>query len=208
VHTVDFQGSDGSHGSVAVPIDVTPPVISIGSGVFLAGSAPQVVCSDAGSGIASCQVTPNPVDNTIGTHSVHVKAVDRVGNVTEADGSYTAIYPFSGFFSPVDNLPTLNLIKPGQAVPVKFGLGGNRGLAIFATGYPAAETISCSTSALIDPVEQTVTAGDSSLSYDAGSQQYSYVWKTPSSGWPSGACRQLLLKLVDGATYRANFKAK
>jgi len=53
-----------------------------------------------------------------------------------------------------------------------------------------------------------VTAGNSSLSYDEGSQQYSYVWKTPSSGWPSGACRQLLLKLVDGATYRANFKAK
>jgi len=35
-------------------------------------------------------------------------------------------FDFSGFFQPVDNLPTFNVVKAGQAVPVKFSLGGDR----------------------------------------------------------------------------------
>ncbi|MGE5603197.1 MAG: lamin tail domain-containing protein, partial [Nitrososphaerales archaeon] len=35
---------------------------------------------------------------------------------------------FTGFFQPVDNLPTLNTVKAGSAIPVKFGLGGVKGL--------------------------------------------------------------------------------
>jgi hypothetical protein len=139
--------------------------------------------------------------------TVVVTARDAAGN------SFTKtlvfeVWLFTGFFAPIDNLPTLNVINPGQAVPVKFGLGGNRGLAIFAAGYPQMEPISCSTSAPLDLVEATVTAGNSSLEYDAGSQRYTYVWKTPKAGWPSGACRQLQLKFIDGSTQRANFKAK
>ena len=40
--------------------------------------------------------------------------------------------PFVGFFQPVDNLPTLNVVNAGRAIPVKFGLGGDYGLSIFA----------------------------------------------------------------------------
>jgi hypothetical protein len=36
-------------------------------------------------------------------------------------------YNFSGFFQPVDNLPTLNIAKAGSAIPVKFSLGGDQG---------------------------------------------------------------------------------
>lgn len=32
-------------------------------------------------------------------------------------------YAFGGFFSPVDNLPTLNMTKAGGAIPVKFSTG-------------------------------------------------------------------------------------
>jgi len=39
-------------------------------------------------------------------------------------------YDFAGFFQPIDNLPTLNGVKAGSAVPVKFSLGGNHGLDI------------------------------------------------------------------------------
>ncbi|HMH46707.1 MAG TPA: PxKF domain-containing protein, partial [Solirubrobacteraceae bacterium] len=53
----------------------------------------------------------------------------------------------------------------------------------------------------------TSTAGESGLSYDAGSDQYTYVWKT-SKDW-SGQNRQLVLALNDGVTYiRANFYLK
>jgi hypothetical protein len=114
------------------------------------------------------------------------------------------VYAFSGFFPPVNNLPVLNSVKAGQAVPVKFSLHGNMGLDIFSAGYPTSGTIACSSAAQVDPVEQTVTAGGSSLSYDPASDQYNYVWKTNKS-W-ANSCRQLVLKFKDGTYQRANFK--
>ena len=116
------------------------------------------------------------------------------------------VYSFSGFFRPVDNTPTLNLAKAGSAIPVKFSLGGDEGLSIFATGYPRWQKISCDTSALLDAIEETVTAGSSSLSYDAITDRYVYVWKTDKA-W-AGTCRQLIVRLDDGTDHMANFKFK
>ena len=55
-------------------------------------------------------------------------------------------------------------------------------------------------------LEQTVTAGGSSLTYDAQSDTYTYVWKT-SAGW-AGSCRQFVLRLTDGSSHVASFKFK
>ena len=115
-------------------------------------------------------------------------------------------YNFSGFFQPVDNLPTLNVIKAGQAVAVRFSLNGNQGLNIMAPGYPLSQRIDCGSNASLDEVEQTLTAGSSSLSYDPATNSYSYIWKT-NKAW-SGTCRQLIVKLSDGTEHRANFKFK
>jgi hypothetical protein len=114
-----------------------------------------------------------------------------------------AKHTFAGFFQPVDNLPTQNAVKAGAAVPVKFRLGGNLGLNIFAAGYPKTQIIQCSTGELVDSIEETATAGSSGLSYDAATDQYTYVWKTDKS-W-AGSCRELQVKLNDGETYRARF---
>ncbi len=134
-----------------------------------------------------------------------MRALDANGNVLGSlQRIYVVSYPFKGFFSPVDNEPTFNAVNSGQAIPVKFSLTGNRGLNIFAAGYPSSQTIACDASAPADGIESTLTAGSSSLSYDAGSDQYSYVWKTDKS-W-SGTCRALVLKLKDGSVHRANFK--
>jgi hypothetical protein len=205
VHTLSFQGSDGSQGTATIPIDVTPPTISIQTGIIATGQAPQVVCADAGSGIASCVTTPATLDTSVGTHSVHVVATDRVGNVTQKDGSYT-VDSFTGFFAPVDNPPTLNVAKAGSAIPVKFSLGLNAGLSIIQPGYPLVQAIACDTSVPQDAIDQTVTANASGLQYDATSNQYSYVWKTQSS-W-SGTCKQFVLRLTDGTQHIANFKFK
>ena len=59
-------------------------------------------------------------------------------------------YNFSGFFQPVDNLPTLNMVKAGSAIPVKFSLGGEQGLDIFEAAYPKSQTISCDSTAPVD----------------------------------------------------------
>jgi hypothetical protein len=97
----------------------------------------------------------------------------------------------------------LNQAKAGSAIPVKFSLQGNQGLNIFASGFPKSAPIACDATAPVDGVEATVTAGSSSLSYDATADQYTYVWKTDKS-WT--ACRQLTVKLIDGTIHTANFK--
>ena len=56
----------------------------------------------------------------------------------------------------------------------------------------------------MDGIEQTVTAGSSGLSYDPATGVYTYVWKTEKA-W-AGSYRQLVVKLADGESYRANFK--
>lgn len=115
-------------------------------------------------------------------------------------------WPFTGFFPPVDNPPVLNSVKAGSAVPVKFSLGSDQGLNILATGYPKSVRIVCESGALSDDIEETVTAGSSSLQYDPLTGQYTYVWKTDKA-W-ANTCRQFQLQLVDGTIHTANFKFK
>jgi hypothetical protein len=110
---------------------------------------------------------------------------------------------FTGFLAPVDAAPTLNVTKAGSAVPIKFTLGGDRGLAILAAGYPKVATIACDARVPADEVETTVTAGASSLQYANGT--YTYVWKTEKG---STGCRRFELKLVDGTVHTADFRFK
>jgi hypothetical protein len=101
-------------------------------------------------------------------------------------------------------LPTLNIASAGSSIPVKFSLGGDQGLAIFTAGYPASTAIACDASEPGVVIEETVTAGSSSLSYNAISDQYSYVWKTDKS-W-KGTCRMLIVGLNDGTQHFAKFR--
>lgn len=114
-----------------------------------------------------------------------------------------AQYAFTGFFLPVQNPPVLNLVTAGRGVPVKFSLGGDQGLNIFAAGFPASQRIACDTGAPIDVVEETVTAGSSSLTYDPVTDQYTYVWKTEKK-W-ADTCRRLNVRLNDGTDHFADF---
>jgi hypothetical protein len=116
------------------------------------------------------------------------------------------IFTFRGFFSPVDNNPVVNNLKAGAAVPVKFSLGGNQGRDIFQDGFPASQTVGCDNYAMLASVEETVSAGQSGLTYDAYIDQYTYVWKTQKS-WEN-TCRQFVLRLADGSFHVANFKFK
>jgi hypothetical protein len=120
--------------------------------------------------------------------------------VTAAPSGFT----FTGFFSPVANLPTVNVAKAGSAIPVKFSLDGNQGLSIFASGSPDSQQTTCDASAPQGPMEGTVTAGSSSLSYDAATDRYTYVWKSDKA-W-AGTCRRLTLRFADGTTQVASFR--
>ena len=153
-------------------------------------------------------VTYTPATDYTGGDSFTFKVNDGRVDSAPAIVSVTVSggYNFSGFFQPVDNLPTFNMTKAGSAIPVKFSLGGNQGLDILAAGYPKSQTIPCDSTAPVDGIEQTVAAGGSSLSYDSTSGLYTYVWKTDKS-WV-GTCRQLVVTLKDGTAHRANFTFK
>jgi probable HAF family extracellular repeat protein len=111
-------------------------------------------------------------------------------------------YDFSGFFAPVDNPPTVNTVNAGRAIPVKFSLSGDQGLGVIEEGYPKSQQVPCDADDPVDGIEETTTAGASGLTYDAASDEYTYVWKTDKA-WTG--CRQLVLKLDDGTVHRANF---
>lgn len=135
-----------------------------------------------------------------------VRLTSRPRIVTPTATPTPVPYNFSGFFPPIDNLPVLNVVKAGRAVPVKFSLGEDQGLNIFDVGYPQSQEITCDSSTLLDDIEETVSAGESTLSYNPETDQYSYIWKTNET-W-SNTCRQLIVKLSDGTYHRANFKFK
>jgi hypothetical protein len=198
-----------------INIDQTAPAVSVtgvtNGATYVLGSVPTAGCTttDALSGVAtSATLTSSggPVGAVTATCS---GAADIAGNTSSASVTYSVIYNWAGFFQPIDNNGVLNSVKAGSAVPVKFSLGGNQGLNIFAANYPASKLMTCDPAATVDVLEEvlTVTAGGSSLSYDATvapSGQYVYVWKTDKT-W-AGTCRQLIVKLVDGTVHTANFK--
>jgi hypothetical protein len=151
----------------------------------------------------SLSYTPNAF--FVGTDSFTYHANDGTVGSNIATVTIAVSYQFGGFLRPIDNLPTLNLAKAGSSIPIKFSLGGYKGMNILATGSPASKVAPCDAAAATDAVEETSTAGNSSLSYDATADQYTYVWKTVKT-WTG--CRQLQMKLADGNTYAANFKLK
>jgi hypothetical protein len=73
-----------------------------------------------------------------------------------------------------------------------------------SSAYPKSATTTCGSTNPGDTIEESVTANASGLDYDEETGQYTYVWKT-SKDW-AGSCRQLVVKLRDGETYRAYFQ--
>lgn len=216
----DAVGNCASVGPISGnQVDRKAPTITLTNPVdgasYVLGSAHAAAfgCTDGGSLVASCLGTVANGSNvdtaTVGPHTFTVNSADNVGNNSPASSvSYGVIWAFGGFYSPVNNKDAngnyvLNVAKAGSAIPVKFSLGGNQGLNVMAGGSPSSGTITCSASASSDAVEQTVTAGGSSLSYDSTTGTYNYVWKTDKT-W-SGTCRQLTVKLADGTVHKASF---
>ncbi len=148
-----------------------------------------------------------------------VNNLDQRGQPRPADGDgdgaaacdlgafeHSVVFSFTGFFAPLDNPPVLNVANAGRAIPVKFSLGGYQGMNILAANSPGSTATACDGSGGASVVEETAAAGGSSLTYDAATDQYTYVWKTQKS-W-ARTCRQLILTLTDGTVHTANLQFK
>ena len=211
---VDHAGNTASASVTGINIDLTPPVVAItgvtNGAIYDLNSVPAAGCStsDGLSGVATAAVVAvsGGTSNSVGTFSVTCTgARDRAGNTASAIASYEVHYIFTGFMSPIANLPTVNSIKAGQTVPVKFGLGGDHGLDVLQGGTATSVMIGCATGAAVDLTELAViNPGASQFTYDPITTQYQFNWKTDKS-W-SGSCRRLLVRLDDGTVHSADFR--
>jgi hypothetical protein len=111
---------------------------------------------------------------------------------------------FTGFFAPVENPPTINLMRAGRSVRVPFSLGGDHGLDVLAGA--TSHQVPCDAAAPRHSVRETFFSRESSLSYDPATDRYTYVFKT----WPAWAkrCRNLVLRLRDGTEHTVRFQLK
>ena len=152
---------------------------------------------------------PNP--EQVGTWNITPSGLTSSNyTISFIKGTLTITYKFDGFRPPVDNpgtgaTPVFNSAKAGQSIPIKFSLSGNQGLSIIAAGYPKVTSVNCTSSAVVDPLEEYAAAtANGGLNYDATADQYNYVWKTQSTY--ANKCFKFDLTLKDGTSHVAYFK--
>ncbi|HVL68544.1 MAG TPA: PxKF domain-containing protein [Vicinamibacterales bacterium] len=183
------------------PTEAVPPVISVHSpagGDYLLGAsvAAAYSCADEQSTVVRCS---GPVasgalldTSTVGSKSFTVVAEDAAGNVATKTVEYRVVFDFGGFLRPLANGAKQ---QAGRAIPVKFSLSGNQGLAILARALAVRE-VACGTGLPSGPDQPADSGG---LHYDAAADHYSLVWKTQKE-W-AGTCRQLSIVLTDGTEH-------
>jgi len=231
-----YRATDGDHASDAATVSITvsqtnnaPLAVadsySVTANTTLTVSAPGVLGNDTDangdtltaalvSGPARGTLTLNaegsfvytPARDYAGSDSFTYKANDGQVGSNIATVSIAIQYSFAGFLDPVKNVPTVNAMKAGAAVPVRFSLAGDQGLDIFTVGFPISQPVSCTVLKPSSGTVRTVTAGSSSLSYDPATGLYTYIWKTDKK-W-AGKCRVLIVQLDDGTQHLAYFRFK
>jgi hypothetical protein len=119
-------------------------------------------------------------------------------------------YTFNGFISPVDNPPTVNTARAGQAVPVKWQISGGTSVpsSTDSASFKSLTSygVNCtSLTGVSESVVEQYAAGSSGLQ-NLGGGYWQYNWATSRSY--AGTCRKMVLILNDGTSHEALFKFK
>jgi hypothetical protein len=204
--------------TAATPSDTTGPDITITtppdpSATYLVNQQvlADYACSDP-SGVATCagsQGSTSVADGAaIDTGSVEsksftVNATDTLNNASSLTHNYTVRrYDFDGFTSPVDNMPTLNKAKAGQAIPLKWRLMDNGSpVTNLESVKLTTQNLSCSRTVSTDLIEE-YAAGSSSLQ-NLGDGYYQFNWKSPKDY--ANSCKTLTVNGL-GVQSQANFE--
>ena len=137
-----------------------------------------------------------PVNASIGTGT-------GTGTITNDD-----LYTFTGFFEPVENLPMLNGVNAGRAIPLKWELRDPAGALVLDLGTVEGITYTqcqCG-SEYVDPMELPAAddSGFSELRLTATG--YHFNWKTEKTF--ANKCYEIRVALDDGSVHKAKFKFK
>ena len=133
-------------------------------------------------------------------------AEDNAGNTATKTLSYTvAAANAKGFYQPVDMGGTLNTVKSGSTVPVKFELfGGATNVeqkTLSAVGSMTANKVNCSAfnGDPVDAIEYLApTSENTGLRFDTTGDQFIYNWKTPAKA--ANTCYSLTMTAADNTT--------
>ena len=201
------EDQPGPYGPYDPGIDTIPPVVSV-TGVtegstYVLGAVPQAGCSttDNGSGVAVEASFSLSGGNALGVGSFTATcsgALDNAGNPgNTAIVHYNVSFLFTGFASPVDNAPVMNIAKAGQVIPLKWRLTDANGSPITnLTDVTVTTTsLSCGAGTTGDLIEE-YTGGDLGLQH-LGDGYYQWNWKTPSSY--ANSCKTVSLNLGESA---------
>jgi hypothetical protein len=146
--------------------------------------------------------------STAGEHFFTVTATHSSGKTTTKMVRYFVNF-FFGFRPPIDNQPTLNTVKAGLTVPVKWSIQDAAGNYISDLNTVTSVTsgqMPCASGVPSDTIEETTSAALVSLKYDAANNQFVYTWTTQKS-W-AGTCRTIFIALLDGSVHGADFRFK
>jgi hypothetical protein len=222
ITVTDNAGNSETFATPAVNIDRTGPTVTItspGNGAsYLVGA--QLLagysCSDGLSGVASCAgpvANGDAVDTSAsGAFSFAVNATDQAGNTASRNHGYNVVdagYSFGGFYWPVRNPPTVNVMKAGWIAPLRWSLLDSNGKVVAdrkTFKSVSSRAVSCQSGAPSATVGESSSGGSTGLFYNPITRKFVYLWKT-SSGW-RGTCRVMTLELSDGQKKEAVFRFK
>ena len=185
---------------------VTLAVSSGTARVVLGGGTTVVVVSIPQGGAAKVTDTGGGTFSVANVGSATVSIM--VGGTTTSIRTGTTITTaetadFVGFAQPIDNVPVLNRVKAGQAIPIKWQLLDGAGAPItnLSSATITVATLNCSLATTSDQIEEVV-AGSSGLQ-NLGNGYYQLNWKSPTSY--ASSCKTLQLN-IGGATHNALFQ--
>ena len=169
------------------------------------GGPPVATATVTADGLGIWDVDLSGTVDLVAGQQVNATISDEDGDRTEAIGFGSQdVWPKTGFEKPVVNPPGYATRKAGSVVPIKFTLGGDRGMDVFEAGSPTSIGIECGTNPEMQGGEPIARSMRNGLTYNATTQIYELRWITPKN-W-KGTCRQLVVAFADGTTLRANFR--
>jgi hypothetical protein len=197
----------GPYGAYQPIGDTTPPVVAV-TGVtegstYTLGAVPQAGCAttDNGSGVALEASLSLSGGNALGVGGFTATcsgALDNAGNPgNTATVHYNVSFLFTGFASPVDTAPVMNIAKAGQTIPFKWRLTDANGNPItnLTNVTITATSLSCDAGTSGDLIEE-YTGGNAGLQ-NLGDGYYQWNWRTPASY--ANSCRTVNLNLGESA---------
>lgn len=206
---MDLNGNLSESEVVTVQVDETDPqitlsvpgddqVVTLGESV-----AAQFECSDALSGVASCEGTVDDGDDidtaSVGEHDFVVETTDIAGNTATLAHTYEVHYAWSGPGAPLRDQDRREF-RSNQAVPVRFSLGDADG-ALDPSATPAIYV--AEPGQYGEPASQPGDGHPGNIArWDSSDEQY--VFNLDTRGLASGEW-ELVVRPGDGSAHRIPF---